>query len=168
MIRLAEAADAAGIGALWAQMVDYHAQFDAVAFRAAENGAARYAQSISDRLRDPQARVLVVELDGELVGYASGLIADMTTDMFLPLRCGFLSDMFVSEAYQRRGWGRRLVERLALWFRDQGVDYFEWHVSAQNQAALAFWRDIGGEVTILRMRARLPDGNNEGNNEEGA
>ncbi len=155
-IRLAIEADAAQIGALWAQMVAHHAQFDATIFRPAENGAALYAQGIRERLRDPHARVLVAEVDGALVGYVNGIIADITTEMFLPLRCGLLADICVARAYRRRGLGRQLVERLALWFRAQDVQYFEWHVSAQNQAALAFWRAIGGETTMLRMRAPVP------------
>ena len=76
--------------------------------------------------------------------------------MFEPLRCGLLADIYVAEAYRRRGLGRALVERLCLWFRDQKVAHFEWHVSAKNHEALEFWNDFGGEITILRMRAQIP------------
>ena len=153
MIRLAHESDAAGIGELWAEMARYHARFDAATFRVADDGAQRYAQRIRDRLGDPMARILVAEQDGALCGYVSGMIADMTTEMFLPLRCGFLADIYVAPAWRRRGLGRQLVERLCLWFRDQNVAHFEWQVSARNEAALAFWAAIGGETTILRMRA---------------
>ncbi len=156
MIRLAEANDAARIGEMWAEMVQHHAEFDPATFRATENGADLYAQSIRDRLGDPTARVLVAENGGEVVGYVSGIIADITTELFLPLRCGFLADIYVSQAYRRKGLGRELVERLCLWFRDQEVAHYEWHVSAKNRAALAFWRALGGETTILRMRAPAP------------
>ncbi len=155
MIRLALETDAERIGKLWTEMVLYHHQFDDTTFRAAENGAALYSRSIRDRLQDPKARILVVEKRGEIVGYVSGVIADITTEMFEPLRCGLLSDIYISEAYRRQGLGRQLVERLCLWFRHQDVTHFEWHVSARNRAALAFWQAIGGETTILRMRAQI-------------
>ena len=156
MIRLALETDARRIGELWEEMVSYHAQFDARTFRAASNGAALYERRVLERLDDPQSRVLVAEADADVAAYASAVIADITTEMFQPLRCGLLSDIYVSEPYRRRGLGRALVERLCLWFRDQDVSHFEWHVSARNREALAFWQALGGEPTILRMRASVP------------
>ncbi len=155
MIRLAQRRDADRIGQLWAEMVAHHERFDPLMFRPADSGAALYAQSVRDRLADPRARILVAELDGAVVGYVSGIIADITTEIFRPLRSGLLSDIYIAEAYRRRGLGMALVEHLALWFRDQDVRHFEWHVSAKNDEALAFWRRIGGETTILRMRAEI-------------
>lgn len=155
MIRLAVEDDAEKIGELWAEMVAYHAQFDALTFRPAANGAAVYARNLVDRLGDPQTRVLVAVLDDEIVGYVSGMIADITTEIFQPLRCGLLADIFVSTEHRGSGTGRQLVERLILWFRAQDVEHFEWHVSAKNASARAFWESIGGEVTILRMRAKV-------------
>lgn len=157
MIRLAEADDADRIGELWAEMVAYHAELDSQTFRPAEAGAALYASNIRERLADQDARVLVVELEGEVVGYVTGVIANITTEMFMPLRCGLLADIYLRAPYRRRGIGRQLVERLALWFRAQGVRSFEWHVSARNRGALAFWNAIGGETTMLRMRAAIPE-----------
>ena len=159
MIRLAEAADAERIGELWAEMVNYHAVLDSQTFRPARAGAELYASSIGARLADTDARVLVVELDGEVVGYVNGVIANITTEMFMPLRCGLLADIYLRAPYRRRGLGRQLVERLMLWFRSQGVWSFEWHVSARNHEALAFWKAIGGETTMLRMRAAIPEEN---------
>lgn len=156
MIRLAREADARRIGQLWREMVDYHAQFDQSTFRAAENGAELYVRRLLERLGDPQSRLLVAEAEGQVAAYASAMIADITTEMFQPLRCGLLADIYVSQPYRRRGLGRALVERLCLWFRDREVTHFEWHVSANNQAALAFWEAIGGQPTILRMRANVP------------
>ena len=153
MIRLAEERDADRIGQLWQDMVRYHAQFDPSTFRPAENGATIYARSMRDRLGDPLSRVLVAEEEGEVVAYISGMIADITTEMFMPLRSGLLADIYVLPEHRRRGLGRQLVERLSLWFHTQNVAHFEWHVSARNEAALAFWKSIGGELTILRMRA---------------
>ena len=153
MIRLAEERDLDRIGQLWQEMVEFHAQFDPSTFRPAENGATMYSHSIQDRLSDPLSRVLVAEEEGEVVAYISGMIADITTAMFMPLRSGLLADIYVEPEYRRRSLARQLVERLSLWFHTQDVAYFEWHVSAKNEAALAFWESIGGELTILRMRA---------------
>ena len=157
MIRLAEAADAERIGELWAEMVAYHAELDAQTYRPAETGAELYASGILSRLNDADARVLVVEIKGEVVGFVNGVIANIATEMLMPLRCGLLADIYLRAPYRRRGLGRQLVERLMLWFRAQGIQSFEWHVSARNHQALAFWKSIGGETTMLRMRAAIPE-----------
>ena len=157
MIRLARESDAEAIGQMWVEMARYHARFDAETFRLAENGAEVYVLNIRNRLRDPEARVLVAEQGGALVGYVSGVIVDITTEMFLPLRCGYLADLYVMASCRRRGFGTALVERLCLWFRAKDVAHFEWQASARNQAGLAFWRHIGGATTMIRMRAPVEE-----------
>ena len=156
MIRLAQPADVQRISQLWAQMAALHAQLDAATFRPAADGAESYARFIEDRLRDSCARILVAEVDGKLVGYISGGIGDISNDMFESMRCGLITDLFVCAQQRRQGIGRRLVERLMLWFRACNMTSFEWYTSARNPTALAFWRTMGGEVTLLRMRAVIP------------
>lgn len=155
MIRLATTDDAKRIGELWLEMVNYHQQFDELMFRASEHGAEFYETSILSRLPDPQTRVLVADVDGEVVGYVLGMLVNITPEMFAPIRSGFLADISVTEAYRRQGIGRELVERLVLWFQSQDVTYFEWHVSEKNQNAVKFWKSIGGETIMLRMRTNI-------------
>jgi ribosomal protein S18 acetylase RimI-like enzyme len=155
MIRLATNDDAQRIGELWLEMVIYHQQFDAVMFRASENGAEYYQRSVLSRLPDPQTRVLVSEVDGKVVGYVLWMIVNITPEMFVPIRSGFLADICVTANYRRHGIGRELVERLVLWFQSQEIPYFEWHVSEKNQNAVRFWKSIGGETTMLRMRTNI-------------
>ena len=155
MIRLATTNDAKRIGELWLEMVNFHQQFDAVLFQASENGAEFYESSVLSRLSDSQTRVLVAEVDGEVVGYVLGMLVNITPEMFAPIRSGFLADISVNAEFRRQGIGRELVERLVLWFQSQNVAYFEWHVSEKNQNAVKFWKSIGGETTMLRMRTNI-------------
>lgn len=155
MIRLATQQDTQRIGELWLEMVNFHRQFDETMFQASEKGAEYYRRSIADRLADPQTRVLVAEIDGQVIGYVLGMIVNITPQMFVPVSSGFLADIYVMEAYRKQGIGRELVERLVLWFQSHDVKYFEWHVSKKNQDAVEFWKSIGGEITMLRMRAMI-------------
>lgn len=155
MIRLANEADADRIGRLWLEMVEYHQAFDPRTFRAADNGADLYAQRILQRLSDPWTRILVAEVGDDVVAYALGLVADITTEMFQPLRSGLLADIYVTAEHRRQGLGRELVAKMSDWFQTQKVCHFEWHVSAQNPAAIQFWKAIGGKATMLRMRAEI-------------
>lgn len=159
MIRLASADDAQRIGELWLEMVRFHRQFDPMLFNASEKGAEFYQQSIVSRLNDPNTRVLVAEEDGQVIGYVLGMIADIMAEVFQPIRSGFLADIYVQEDYRRRGIGKELVERLVLWFQSKDVAYYEWHVAQKNSKAVEFWESMGGEVTMLRMRAKIEKDN---------
>lgn len=155
MIRLATRDDAQRIGDLWLEMVNYHQQFDKIMFQPSAKGNEYYERSVSSRLSDPQTRVLVAEVDGEVVGYVLGMIVDITPEMFVPVRSGFLADICVTADYRRQGIGRELVERFVLWLQSQDIQSFEWHVSEKNQNAVKFWKSIGGETTMLRMRTHI-------------
>ena len=157
MIRLAEMDDAGQISQLWSWMVAEHAELDPDTFRPSGNGAEVYARFVEDRIADEDSRVLVADNEGRLVGYICGGIAEIRAEMFEPLRCGLISDIFVQESERRNGIGRELVERLALWFRARDVATFEWYTSARNPSALAFWRALGGETSMLRMKATIPE-----------
>lgn len=159
MIRLATQEDTKRIGELWLEMVNYHQQFDDTMFQASEQGAKVYQDSVESRLNDSETRVLVAEKNGEVVGYVLGMLVSINAAMFVREQSGFLADIYVAEAYRRQGIGRALVERLVLWFHSQNITYYEWHVSSKNQDAVHFWESVGGETTMLRMRAKIQGGN---------
>jgi GNAT superfamily N-acetyltransferase len=159
MIRPAIASDVVAIGKLWEKLVAYHQELDEIYPRATLQGASLYARSLRDRLNDSHTRVFVAEEDGRLVGYVLGVVVDLLPEMFEQEAGGFLADIFVEEAY--RGRGNRydgLVEALVDWFREKGLQHYEWHVAATNYpVALAFWAQIGGRQLQIRMRANIDE-----------
>lgn len=153
VIRPAVEVDIEQIGALWEQLVDYHVLLDQRLPGPVSHGGRRYARRLYDKLSDEYARILVAA-DGEtVVGYVIGMIVDLMPDLFEQEVSGFLADIYVMPAYRQRGVGRRLVKTLVAWFQERNVRYYEWHVSAQNTDAIAFWRELGGEPLMIRMRA---------------
>lgn len=155
MIRAAVASDAVVIGKMWAQLVAHHHALDPAMPRATAEGAHLYGRSLGDRLEDSHTRVLVAEVDGRVVGYVLGVIVDLLPEMFEQQAGGFLADIYVEADCRRQGHGRALVTALTDWFRERGLEYFEWHVPANNPATIAFWRSMGGKAWQIRMRAGL-------------
>lgn len=153
IIRAAAAQDAAAIGQLWSQLIEYHRQLDDRMPTAAPDGADRYANRIQDSIDDSHTRVFVADDAGQVVGYVMGIIVDLLPEMFTEERGGFLADIFVLPEYRDRGIGKALVNALKAWFRAQEIQHFEWYVAAKNQAGIAFWRSVQGEEVMLRMRA---------------
>jgi len=57
----------------------------------------------------------------------------------------YLEDLFVRPAARGRGYGRRLLARLAAIARDRGCGRMEWAVLDWNEPAIGFYRALGAE-----------------------
>ena len=101
------------IARLWEQLVAYHRALDDNLPVAAPDGAERYAERLIDRLEDSQTCVLVAQEGGEIVGFVLGVVVDLVPEMFMPESGGFLADVFVEQAYRRRGIGQALVGQVS-------------------------------------------------------
>lgn len=143
---------------MWERLVAYHRQLDGDLPSATLDGAQRYARSLTERIHDSHTCTYVAEANGQLIGYVLGVVVDYPPEMFQQEPSGFLADIYVDEAHRRSGVGKALVDALAEWFRAHDLSYFEWHVAARNQEAVAFWRAMGGRDVLIRMRADLTEG----------
>lgn len=155
LIRPAAEADAAAVARMWEQLVEYHRQLDGDLPSATLDGAQRYAKSLVERVHDSHTCTYVAEANGQLIGYVLGVIVDFPPEMFQQPPSGFLADIYVESAYRRSGVGKALVDALTAWFKAHGLTFYEWHVAARNESALAFWREMGGRDVLIRMRADL-------------
>jgi ribosomal protein S18 acetylase RimI-like enzyme len=82
---------------------------------------------------------LVLEESGTIVGYACG-----TVDKAIGL--GHLDIVAVDPAHQGQGYGRRLLEAIADWFRSEGAGYMTFESLTDNEGANALYRKEGFEV----------------------
>lgn len=78
--------------------------------------------------------VLVLELDGELAGFAVGHVVAGILE---------LESIAVRAELQRRGAGKRLMEALRTWAIAAGVSTLELEVRASNAGAIGFYRALG-------------------------
>jgi GNAT superfamily N-acetyltransferase len=98
---------------------------------------------VADALAEPpRFRTLVVEVDGEAVGYA---VYFFTYSTFLARPTLFLEDIFVLPTAQGRGVGRAVFQWLASEATANGCGRFEWQVLTWNEPAIGFYDHIGGK-----------------------
>lgn len=98
------------------------------------------------------AEALVLEADGEPVGYA----IFFTTFSSFECRSGiWLEDVYVRPQRRRGGVGRQVMEHLAALALERGHVRFEWCALDWNEPALNFYAGLGAtplsEWTTLRM-----------------
>lgn len=161
VIRRATLADAPAVGDLWEQLVAFHRDLDDAMPKTTRRGGQLYARRIASQLDDTQACTLVADCGGEIVGYVLGMTVDLLPDVFEQELSGFLADIFVMEAYRGQGVGRRLVSALENWFREQGLQQYEWYVAARNNAGRTFWRSLGGREVMIRMKHTLVEASDQ-------
>lgn len=86
------------------------------------------------------AEALVLELEGEPVGYA----IFFTTFSTFECRSGvWLEDVYVKPEHRRGGIGRAVMEHLAALALERGHIRFEWCALDWNEPALEFYKGLG-------------------------
>jgi len=113
-------------------------------FRLREDAKDRYALYLRGRMRDLDSSLFAAEADGAVVGMAIGTVRKQDS-FFEVRRFGYVSDLVVAPGVRRRGIGRQLYERVALWFRGMGIEVVRLHVAVRSPDAREFWRSLGAE-----------------------
>jgi len=157
MIRSATENDTFAISQMWLDLVAYHGALDDEMPTASDDGAFRYEQRIRYQLDDPESRILIAEVDGEIVGYAYAMIVDLLPETFIKERSGFIADIYVKPDYRQHGVGGKLVDVVKAWLRARNINQLEWYVASKNEDGIQFWQKQGGRAIMQRMRASVDE-----------
>jgi GNAT superfamily N-acetyltransferase len=105
-------------------------------------------RATEDGLRDalfgpsPAAEVLIAELGSTPVGFA---VFFHNFSTFLGQRGLYLEDLFVRPEWRGRGFGTRLLVRVAQIAVERNCGRMEWSVLDWNEMALRVYRRIGAQ-----------------------
>lgn len=148
-IRRAQQSDIDSLVTLWQEIADYHAELDP-RFALASDARTKYREHLTRLLGDDNWRVFIAEEDGNAIGFITGTVRE--NPIFAQRWAGHISDAFVTARYRRRGVGEQLVRVIGDWFRERNVDYLELGAASFNPVAQSFWRKMGFEPYMIRMR----------------
>ncbi|MBU0687958.1 MAG: GNAT family N-acetyltransferase [Gammaproteobacteria bacterium] len=98
-------------------------------------------------------RLFVLRIAGQVAGMANALITVSTAEGGKVL---LLEDVIVSQAHRGGGHGRKLVEHVLDWAREQGMTRATLLADRDNHPAQAFYRTLGFELSNMNvLRKRL-------------
>ncbi len=155
-IRPARAEDAQAVTAMWAEMGVEHQQYDPQRWALAADAGERQREHFFRTLADRQSGLVLTATDstGQVVGY---LMAGVTEPppVFRTKRRGQIWDLFVRPAHRGKGVGRRLMEAAVDGLKARGAEDLLLRVSADNEAAIEFYRKLGLRLVAHEMYTEL-------------
>ncbi len=95
--------------------------------------------------------VFVAEIDGEVVGYVLGRIANIP---YYSFALAELCNMCVQKEFRCKGIGRDLVQNLIDHFKSIGIDKFIVTASFKNKYAKEFYKKLGfveSNITFVKF-----------------
>ena len=96
---------------------------------------------------------LLQKQGGELVGFVHAVIRDAPAfPVFVPRRYVMVDSIGVRSAFQNRGIGRKLMEKMEAWANAKGVTSIELNVYDFNKTAISFYESLGYHVFSRKMR----------------
>ncbi len=136
-MRMAEMKDQAAIGDLATVLVGF---------------AADRRASFEATLASPDHDVIVVELDGAVIGYAHLMTYQ---DLSHGALAGELLGLVVREDMRRQGIATALMREVIRLARERGVGEFHINTEEDNVAAKALYASLGAEVVGVQMEMEL-------------
>ena len=101
-----------------------------------------------DLLADPDALVLVAEVDARVVGY---LVAHVHATLFANAPVAWIEELMVDEPSRRTGVGARLVAEAEAWARNRGAAYS----ALATRRAAPFYERLGYDESATLFRRLL-------------
>lgn len=152
-VRRAKAGDESAVAAFLVKLVAQHIEYDPQRFAdfvTADGAAAFYAS----RFQAGEARVLVAEIEGEIVGFAYLEFEERNYEELVE-RGVRLHDIFVEKAFRSSGAGKALMEATIAAATEMGGNKLLLTAAARNEVARSFFESFGFRPTMIEMTLNL-------------
>ncbi len=109
----------------------------------------RKMSHIDDDVKANPEGIFVVEIDGELVGYITTRINHWT-------KIGGIPNLAVHPKFQRRGFGKQLIETALAYLEEAGMLYARIETLEQNQLGSTFYPKMGFDEVARQVHYIRP------------
>lgn len=129
---------------------------------ASDDDARRYLNKMIDDVDEMNGRLLVMEVDGELVGFIQGIIDprnDLDNVMYQtthnPQIEGWIGLVFVDQKYRGKRLGLKLMDSMKEHFISNGCSTMRLSVASDNIDTVSFYRKYGFKEHDIEMALPL-------------
>jgi ribosomal protein S18 acetylase RimI-like enzyme len=139
-----------GLRRIWLELLHMHESQDP-SFALAKDGVQKWQQMAEDMLDREDTFVLAATDARDLLGFCLGWVA-RNPPIYRVSEVGFISEIAVARAAQRRGVGSALIAEARRWFKARGLQEFQLSTAVWNSPAQSFWSAVGGHPLLVRYR----------------
>lgn len=142
--------DLDAVSKLAGQLVRQHHGFDAKRFFLPDDPEGGYRYWLGKQLDDPEAVLVVAEVDGEVAGYLYGGLEARDWARLLDAH-GAIHDIFVDPRFRRRGVASALMRAGIAMFEAKGAKQIVLSSATPNLEAQALFESLGFRKTMVEM-----------------
>jgi ribosomal protein S18 acetylase RimI-like enzyme len=136
------------------ELVRQHQDFNPLRFVKFENHEQQLFDFFAKEIVNPEAVVLVVEADDEIVGYSFIRLEESNFIDIAPASA-WLHDIYIDESVRGLGVGKLLLNTSVDVAKQLGSQVLILHVAAQNEFAKKLYEAHGFNVTTYEMMMNL-------------
>lgn len=135
-------------------IVEQHQRYNPDRFSRFKDHRVRLGAFLRKELHNPRSRILLLEEQEEIVGYA--LVRMEEADLVdIALERAWIHDLYLAEKVRGRGAGKILLQAAVEAARALGSQVVMLQVASQNDHAKAFFQHCGFEVATYEMMLKL-------------
>jgi ribosomal protein S18 acetylase RimI-like enzyme len=150
IVRRATEVDLSALGRMGGALARLHHAWDPPRFMLPDEIERGYRWWLGRELTNPDAVVLVGEVDASVVGYCYGRLEERDWNALLDAH-GALHDLWVDDSARKHGLGRRLVEAMIEALTAQGAPRIVLTTSTKNEVAQRLFASLGWRPTMVEM-----------------
>jgi len=154
-VRRATKDDLSAVAALAGQLVRMHHASDPSRFFLPERVEEGYTWWLGKELERDEARVLLAERGGTVVGYAYGTLEARDFNLLVDAH-GVVHDLFVAESERRSGVGKALLGAMLGELEALGAPRVLLYTLVTNERAQRLFASSGFRPTLLEMTRDRP------------
>jgi len=144
LIREATIEDLKRVKFLWLKLAEEMYEYEKYIYPSSEN-AERWFLSVSSTLGEGRGKVLVAQLNGEIVGFIY-FIHSLSMFLEASKQVALISDMYVKPEFRRRGIGSLLLKKCFEKLRKLNIKHVTLSVLSENLAAVKFYEKHGFKI----------------------
>ena len=154
IIRIAEEKDIPSISNLFLQGTKYHANLLPEIFKECTEYPDRV--SILSWIKDENSDYIVVEVNGEIVGFLSvKRISSQNLPIFQNTESVLIDSCVIDLKHRRKGLGKALFNKAKEWTKEKGIQRVQLMVWSKNVPAINLYKSLGFEDLIVKMEISI-------------
>lgn len=105
-----------------------------------------YVGDLLEKVGKNSGKILIVEEDSRIIGFASGYIEEISEQErlgYIPIISGYIPDVYLDPEYRGSGIGKQLMEKMEQYFKEKNCNLVSFRVLQSNEGAHEFYKTLG-------------------------